>query len=135
MAAAPQRTNEAGHERQANGRFKPGRSGNPGGKPKGIASEARRIAGTDARKFLKLLAKIAEDTSEKTSDRIRAAEIVIERGFGKAPAFAPLEGENPLELDDISREVAGALDELAARREARVPGGGETRAVADPGTS
>ena len=65
---------------------------------------------------------------------IRAREWLADRGHGKAPAFAPIEGENPLELDDVTREVAEALDELAARREARVPRSGKARAVADTST-
>lgn len=135
MSTPAQRSDEAAPApKRVIGRpFKPGQSGNPGGKAKGVASYAREKSGKDGRKLINLLVKIASDASEKTGDRIRAAELVLERGWGKAPAFAPIEGENPLELDDISREVAGALDELAARREARVSGGGEARAVADPG--
>ncbi len=111
--------------------FQPGQSGNPGGRPKGIAPEARRIAGKDGRKYLKLLDAIAADTEQKTSDRISAMQIVLERGFGKAPAFAPIEGENPLALNDVDHAIAAALDELAPRREAQAARRGEVEAVAE----
>ena len=62
------------------------------------------------------------------SPRIRKPVIAIEwprcrelldRGWGKAPAFAAIEAEDPLELSDIAREIQGIADELAARREAK----------------
>jgi hypothetical protein len=116
----PQSTNGAG-KRDDKGRFRKGFSGNPGGQPKGVAQEARRLSGTDGKKYLKILDKIACDPSEKTGDRIRALELALERGYGKAPAYAPIEGEDPLELEAIDRSVAGVMDELAARREAEAP--------------
>ncbi len=111
--------------------FKPGQSGNPGGRPKGIATEARRLAGRDGRKLLKILADVALDSEQKTADRIRAAEIVLERGFGKSPAFAPIEGENPLALNDVDHAITAALDELAPRREAQATRRGEVADLAE----
>lgn len=131
-AAKPQRSQAAG--RDEHGKFLPGRSGNPGGKTKGLAAKVRELMPED--ELIAGMVKIAKGQKiagqkPTIAEIIRAREWLAERGHGKAPAFAPIEGENPLELDDVTREVAEALDELAARREAHVPRSGEARAVAD----
>jgi hypothetical protein len=43
---------------------------------------------------------------------------LLDRGWGKAPAFAAVEGGDPLELDDVSREIQRITDELSAGRRA-----------------
>jgi len=79
------------------------------------------------------LSAIALDESEKSADRIRAIQELFDRGWGKAPAFAPIEDGDPLELSDIDRAIGklideraaeiaderAGVDELAARREAQ----------------
>jgi hypothetical protein len=44
---------------------------------------------------------------------------LLDCGWGKAAAFASIEASDPLELDDIAREIPVIADELRARREAR----------------
>ena len=48
-----------------------------------------------------------------------ATRELFDRGWGKAPAFAAMEADDPLELSEIAREIQTIADELAARREAR----------------
>jgi hypothetical protein len=55
----------------------------------------------------------------KASERTAAVRELADRGWGKAPAFAAIEGSDPLELDGIAREIQGIADELRARRDAR----------------
>jgi hypothetical protein len=43
---------------------------------------------------------------------------LADRGYGKAPAFAAIEGSDPLELGAIAQEIQSIADELAARRQA-----------------
>ncbi len=74
-------------ERGAGGKWLPGKSANPGG----------RIAVTDEQKdfaiacrshcpaALELLVSAVKDKKAKMSDRIKAATVLIERGYGKAP--------------------------------------------------
>ena len=60
-------------------------------------------------------------TAKRPADRIAAWRELLGRGWGKAPAFASIEAEDPLELSDIAREVQKIADELHARREAAKP--------------
>jgi hypothetical protein len=116
--------------------FKPGQSGNPGGRPKGLAARVReQMPEEELVAGMIRIAKGLKVAGQKptVAEIIRAREWLADRGHGKAPIFAPIEGENPLELDDVSREVAATLDELAARREAAAAGEGEAPAVADAG--
>ena len=97
--------------------FKPGQSGNPGGRPKGIARAFRDTMGSPEEAARGLL-EIAR-TAKRPADRIAAWRELLDRGYGKAPAFAVMEADDPLELSDIAREIQGIADELAARREAK----------------
>ena len=116
---AVQITDENTAPRPGNGnlrpRWKKGQSGNPGGRPKGLASRVRELVGDDANAILEVFSQIATDPKAKVSDRIAAGRELLDRGWGKAPSFAPLEG-NPLDNDPIYQFIAGELDELAAAR-------------------
>ena len=65
------------------------------------------------------LLEIAENPKAHNRDRVAAYRELLDRGWGKAPAFAAVQTEDPLELDDISREIQDIADELRARREAK----------------
>ena len=91
-----------------------GQSGNPAGRPKGIAATVRDAVSPDA--LVQILRDVAEDPRAKPSERIAAVRELLDRGYGKAPAFAAVEGSDPLELGAIAAEIQGIADELAARR-------------------
>lgn len=97
--------------------FKPGQSGNPSGRPKGIAARARALIGNDPGELLEVFLSIARDPSEKAADRRAAAEALLDRAYGKAPTFTPVDGD-PLELSGIDSDIAAAVDELARKRKA-----------------
>ncbi len=78
----------------ARSRFKPGQSGNPGGRPKGI-SRALRKAATYSPKVIDVLAAIAFDESHPVTARIAASSIILDRGMGKPQ---PAEVEQPAPL-------------------------------------
>lgn len=101
--------------------WKPGQSGNPSGRPKGIARTVRERCGGDPGQLVDILLGIAEDTGQKASDRTAAARALIEHGWGKAPAFAAIEGGDPLEQSDLDRAIGAIADELAGRRNAKEP--------------
>jgi len=110
--------------RTAPGRpFQPGQSGNPGGRPKGIAAIARQH--TD--KAQEVLTNAMNDPDARV--RVAAAKEILDRGYGKAPVFtADLTGK----LDDLDDDALDAA--LIAIGDAiRVAGkadGGEGKATA-----
>lgn len=71
--------------RDANGRLLPGHGGVPGsGRPKGLAKRVRDMVDFD--KAIETLVQIAWGTlapSARMADRIKAIEILMDRGFGK----------------------------------------------------
>lgn len=94
--------------READGRFKKGVSGNPGGRScalKELAKTAREHTETALKTILNILT-----TAEKDSDKLKAAEILLDRGYGKAPQEIKLSGdtENPLQIlvDRATKETA-----------------------------
>lgn len=64
--------------------FKPGVSGNPGGRPAGLA-EFKALCQQKTEKALKRVERIMMSKKSKDSDVIAAAEIIIERAYGKPP--------------------------------------------------
>ena len=99
----------------------PGQSGNPNGRPKGIASTVRKACGGDPDTLIQTLLTIArgESTNGKpvrAADQIRAAELVLAYGWGKPAAFVPIDGgADPLELDEVSAEIRQIAEQLRAR--------------------
>ena len=77
----------------------PGQSGNPGGRPKGLARATRELVGEDGMALAELWWSIAQDPMRRDSDRLEASKLLAERGWGKAGAFEPVEGD-PLDLAD-----------------------------------
>lgn len=142
MPAAAQKREETA--KPVRGRpFEPGNRANPGGRPKGLASKIRELVPAEqlAEFYLalwmrdgKVLRKLGIKVGDVTlADRTRAADWLADRGYGKAPQFAPVEGEDPLEL--IDHRIADVLDELAARRQGAVVGDGDAGAVEAPGAA
>jgi hypothetical protein len=67
--------------RTPTGQFAPGVSGNPGGRPKGIALTVRERT-NDGEDLVDVLLSIVKDGNDR--DKIAAVQILLDRGFGKA---------------------------------------------------
>jgi hypothetical protein len=73
--------------------FMPGRSGNPGGRPKGLAKASRALVGEDGMALFELWWSIANDPIRRDSDRLEASRLLADRGWGKPAVFT---ARNPL---------------------------------------
>jgi hypothetical protein len=78
----------------------------------------REVCGGTPVRLAQGLLEIAEDSKAHNRDRVAAYHELLDRGWGKAPAFASIEGSDPLETDEVAREIQRIADELRERREA-----------------
>ena len=106
--------------------FKPGQSGNPGGRPKGVAKTVRELVGGDPEELVRILFSIAKDASARNADRISASKELLERGWGKAPVSVADDG-TPQDMDAMTAEALAIVDELERMREERSAAGSRQR--------
>lgn len=93
-------------------KFQPGVSGNPGGRPKGIAAKAREH--TD--KAMDVLAAALEDADARI--RVAAARELLDRGYGKPIAMT---ADVTKRLDDWTDDD---IDAAISAIRATLPGSG-----------
>jgi hypothetical protein len=108
--------------RLTNGQWPPGRSGNPGGRPGGVA-EVRELARTHTAEAIECLLKEMRhgDTSHA---RIAAANALLDRGHGKAtqpiagdPEMPPIEQSVEEKVELARAAIAEAFAEVVRERE------------------
>jgi hypothetical protein len=104
--------------------FTPGRSGNPGGRPKGLARQVRDLLSDDGESIARFWADVMANPKYDTKDRLLASRLLAERGWGKAPQYAPIEDDDPLDLsvqqqNELAADLDARLDELAEARKRR----------------
>jgi hypothetical protein len=81
-----------------------------------LAKRIREMVGDDPARIANILFDILEDPSARNTDRIAAAREIFDRGWGKAPAYAPIEGGDPLEESDLDKAIKDIADQLTAKR-------------------
>ena len=92
--------------------FKPGQSGNPGGRPKGIGTIAREH--TD--RAIAILVEALEDENSRV--RIQAARELLDRGWGK-PVAMVLEtrgGVKDMTDEELEARMAELEDQIMPSR-------------------
>jgi hypothetical protein len=85
MTRTAENSTEAAPLRVVGRPFEKGQSGNPGGRPKGIAARAREATG-DGAALIAYLVAVVENPAERTADRLEAAKLLLDRGWGRALA-------------------------------------------------
>jgi len=79
--------------------FEPGKSGNPGGRPK-IPDELKEAFKALAPQALATLADVMNN-GDKDSDRVKASEIILDRGYGKATQVIDASLEGALQVINV----------------------------------
>jgi hypothetical protein len=60
--------------------FRPGRSGNPGGRPQSLAKATQQLVGEDGMKLAAFWLSIMQDETRRDSDRLEASKLLADRG-------------------------------------------------------
>jgi hypothetical protein len=95
------------------GSYKPGQTGNPGGRPKSV-TEVRELARTYTVQAIETLVEIMQDTSANPGSRVAAANNLLDRGHGKAPQTFEATNYDQMTDAELERRIAEALDGLRA---------------------
>jgi hypothetical protein len=70
--------------------FRPVQSGNPGGRPKGLARRVRELVGPDGEAVAAFMYDVMTDPKARTADRLEAGRWLADRGFGRADQVVDL---------------------------------------------
>ena len=85
-------------------RFKPGQSGNPGGRPRG-EHRVRELAQQYTAEALETLVQVMHNG--RPSERVAAAVAILDRGWGKPAQEVTVHDNAKLSLVDLLTSLAG----------------------------
>lgn len=84
-------------QRDDRGKWMRGVSGNPGGRPKGAVRRIRGLCREAAEPIIREMIDLALDPNQRARDRMSAANLVLDRGLGRATFEMPDDDEEPLD--------------------------------------
>ena len=108
----------------ADTRFKPGVSGNPGGRPKGggvVTALRREVTDEEVARWFVAVARGEHvgTLKPKLAEVQDARKWIADRMYGKAVDHKPVEEGDPLELSNVAVAIDKVVDELAGKRATR----------------
>lgn len=100
----------------------PGQSGNPGGRPKGLARRVRELVGDDGHAIAEFMFEVQNDETERTADRMEAARWLADRGFGRSVQALDIDvSQHPsIDITRFSTEDLNALIAIFEKYEPNV---------------
>lgn len=91
---------------------------NPGGSMPHMVAETVNYARSKSKQMCKVLYELATDECASAKDRIRAAEVLLDRGLGKAPvvtySFNEQRTDNRAEVMELARAVLSMVNQDVA---------------------
>jgi hypothetical protein len=96
------------------GGFRPGVSGNPTGRKRGDLPpiDIKRLARAHTREAVAALVEITNDRKAKNSDRIVAANSLLDRGFGRPHTSIDVEMTLQKRINEMSLDELAAVEQL-----------------------
>ncbi len=70
--------------------------------------EIRSLARSHTKTALRVLAEIMRDKEGNTSARVSAAQVLLDRGWGKPTQLIGGDAENPIVFEEIRRVLVGS---------------------------
>jgi Family of unknown function (DUF5681) len=103
------------------GRWPKGTSGNPGGRPKGLARYVRELVGDDGRRIADFMLGVLEDETERTETRMQAATWLADRGLGEPmqPQEVELSAHAGFDPDEVKKGAEWFTAEIRRLSEIR----------------
>ena len=98
-----------------NGRFQPGTSGNPGGRPR-AAHSIQELAREHTIDALDVLVQIMLNEKAPPNARVAAANTLLDRAYGKAPTFSTTDPGTFKRAIDMTDDVHCLLCHLSHAR-------------------
>lgn len=106
--------------RDSDGRFLPGKSGNPGGRPKKLM-EVVELARQHTPAAIQTLGQIMQDEDAPPAARVSASQTLLDRGWGKATV--PLELSGGFTVSNaVDRPARETREEWNERRKREIAG-------------
>ena len=103
------RSRERMAERDSRGRFIPGTSGNPAGRPKPPSDEVKRALIDNSLESVNVLVRIMKDPNADESNRIKCAITILEKCYGKNfQAIQDNDNSTQQKLDNILEAISMA---------------------------